>query len=1008
MDSPPDTTDRLLAQAGWMTALARRLVHDPNTADDVVQETFASALTSPPAADRLRPWLARIARNVVRMRARSESARAARERWLASEPEGLSAADLAQKLESQRLLADAVQQLAEPYRATILLHYWEHKSSDDIAALHGVPAGTVRWRLKHGVDLLRAGLDSSHKGGRHAWCTLIAPLTGNYAPAASTTLVAGMLGMNLFAKSSLVVAAIAVLGSGIWFAADGLQRDRAAQLPSRQVVAESRPATERSVPGLPSEPDAMPAAAAPTTRFTVDAAPTAVAALEARVIDDEARAIPDARVICLGSTRVDLPAADRSGYVKGTLMLAVETLPLSFVVEAPGCATRMLHATAKRGETTFLGDIVLQPGGAVSGRAIDGAGQPVAGARIGIDAVDVPQSELMHRSQSMYIGEPSTVTAADGTFALAGLPVGPLRVVGASPLHQIGYSQVVEIHRGNESAGVVIELEAIPANRIVHGIVLDPDGQPVADASIEYRAATLTGSNTGSARVNAEGRFREIVRSGARVTLVAHDERGRWADVAQQVRPSGEQVVLQFAPARWLEVTVSSSSGASIERFAGSAESPDHRNRYASIPGGRHEHGRARMLVPATPFVLRVEAAAHLTGEVGPFDPTNVPATIDVQLQAVPGITGHVFARDRAVAGARVTLHAIAATHTEVNGFPVLVQRDALDEVRSLDDGSYLLTPRTDGRFVVRVEAEGYAPAESRTLDIEARRGEASVDVWLGDGGSIAGRVLVAAGRDAAGTIVAISRGDGFAQTVRVGREGRYSFAGLMPGRWLVRANDVELDTGSTSTITTSGRVRDIPWSCEVVDGRATHFDLDLRTDRAACTLFATLVIRGSEIGAWNATWRPAADFASPGAEPTVALDPAGVFQLSTPSPAKMTILLTALRGPFEGLRIMADVDVDIGQTRREIAFDAATITIDRPRTPAAHDMLFHIVGIDAQTVAIKPFPQAAEPSPAGVPAGPGRIALPPSESADRDPRKWPALIEVTLAPGESKRVTPP
>src|SRR5205814_10341316 len=52
-DAPRDgfaTPEELLAHAGWVRALARELVRDASTADDLVQETWLAALRHPPRA----------------------------------------------------------------------------------------------------------------------------------------------------------------------------------------------------------------------------------------------------------------------------------------------------------------------------------------------------------------------------------------------------------------------------------------------------------------------------------------------------------------------------------------------------------------------------------------------------------------------------------------------------------------------------------------------------------------------------------------------------------------------------------------------------------------------------------------------------------------------------------------------------------------------------------------------------------------------------------------------
>lgn len=172
----PDTTaEELLAHTGWLRGLALRLVGDADVAEDLVQETWiAAARRTPEARESLRPWLAKVLRDAFRMRARSEGRRSAREQaaTIVSDevptPESLVA-----RAEAQRRLVDLVLRLDEPYRGTLLLHYSEGVSLADIARSQGIPAGTVRWRMKAAIDQLRAWLDE--RGDRRQWAvTLLA------------------------------------------------------------------------------------------------------------------------------------------------------------------------------------------------------------------------------------------------------------------------------------------------------------------------------------------------------------------------------------------------------------------------------------------------------------------------------------------------------------------------------------------------------------------------------------------------------------------------------------------------------------------------------------------------------------------------------------------------------------------------------------------------------------------------------------------------------------------
>src|SRR5262245_49193209 len=72
--------EQLVAESGWLRRLAVALVKDEAAADDLVQDTYSIAATQAPTDGRpLRPWLARVLWNRVRMASRSARRRRARE-----------------------------------------------------------------------------------------------------------------------------------------------------------------------------------------------------------------------------------------------------------------------------------------------------------------------------------------------------------------------------------------------------------------------------------------------------------------------------------------------------------------------------------------------------------------------------------------------------------------------------------------------------------------------------------------------------------------------------------------------------------------------------------------------------------------------------------------------------------------------------------------------------------------------------------------------------------------
>jgi RNA polymerase sigma factor (sigma-70 family) len=82
----------------------------------------------------------------------------------------------AERLEAEQRLTLALAGLAEPFRSTLMLRYYEDLEPSEIAARLRLPGGTVRWRLMRGLALLRERLDESHGGDRRAWSLALVPL----------------------------------------------------------------------------------------------------------------------------------------------------------------------------------------------------------------------------------------------------------------------------------------------------------------------------------------------------------------------------------------------------------------------------------------------------------------------------------------------------------------------------------------------------------------------------------------------------------------------------------------------------------------------------------------------------------------------------------------------------------------------------------------------------------------------------------------------------------------
>ena len=169
----------------FVRGVVRRLIPDEHQVDDIVQETWLTALRSPPQkAGSLRAWLARVGKNLAISTLRRQKRRQHRERQAARRERTPAAVDLVSRLEHHRLVVEAVLELDEPLRTTVLLRFYEELPPREIAALQDVPVATVRSRLRRAIVRMRRHFDETHGGDRAAWCLALAPLAWPIAPVA--------------------------------------------------------------------------------------------------------------------------------------------------------------------------------------------------------------------------------------------------------------------------------------------------------------------------------------------------------------------------------------------------------------------------------------------------------------------------------------------------------------------------------------------------------------------------------------------------------------------------------------------------------------------------------------------------------------------------------------------------------------------------------------------------------------------------------------------------------
>jgi RNA polymerase sigma-70 factor (ECF subfamily) len=146
-------------------AVARAIV-GPEAAEDVAQEAFLLAFKALPQleeASRFGAWLHAITRHrALRFQQQNgrEILRADVDELILAHSQALGPRPT-EALERQETDQEVREELAKiPEACQIVLHlrYWEEMPCQRIADFLGLPLTTVKWRLHHGKDLLRARL----------------------------------------------------------------------------------------------------------------------------------------------------------------------------------------------------------------------------------------------------------------------------------------------------------------------------------------------------------------------------------------------------------------------------------------------------------------------------------------------------------------------------------------------------------------------------------------------------------------------------------------------------------------------------------------------------------------------------------------------------------------------------------------------------------------------------------------------------------------------------------
>lgn len=851
---------RLQEHTAFIQRVARALVQDAATADDLVQEAWIAALQAKGPIRSPRAWFSTVLRNLARQRFRTDARRSRREE-ASSIPEGNPETPdaVAERFETGRLVADHVAMLEDPYRRTVLLHYFDELSLADIARRENVPASTVRWRLKRALEQLRERLDQVHGGDRRRWCLALVPLA---VPRVERT----PLWLSLAAATLL----LGIGSIGIWsWVGDGV---RSGETPDRVVgvakVDESS-TLERADDAPPSdEPtdDESTSAASSTTGAPpvpadedplAEPTPTARSAgLVGRFVDTEGEPIEGVKLdpgnVGAGpfvQTLVEGLFPKRESGADGTIGLHVTASPavlakiakwsgaevgaevtLSFEARREGYQPTVFPIRLQDGVEYDFGTKVLHRVTRLTGTVVDADGAPIERATIYATKPPFPSFDQRARTNGPG-GGPQWIarTDADGRFE-AKVHGGFQRVWAVASGRHFAWTHV-QVTEGQDVELEPIVLQPRPGKPIARGftatvLVTTPDGVPFPGARVTVKTDWYTGVGATQTDGSYELSLNDRPDQSDPLDVWVSDPSGRWGPAHAHWSDLFEESTLTIALVEREMITVRV-EGPGPEQLEGLRIRWSH--------GGASVWATPIESAPNEYSVDRPLPGSRLEVDLDGYQPqrVEVPEGADrivVRLSERAGLRGRVLAAGAPVAGASILLQRWEPGESGlINGFfTEFVPRLGRFDVQTDAEGQFGLYPEEPGRYVIFARAEGWASALSAPFDYEPGVDLEPIEVELTAGATIVGRVTTQDPQQrVGGTVVGINAFDGWPLTQRVGEDGYFRFENLRPGPWRVSVRSVEIENGTGVSTQMPGISRPEP-SFQLSEGETRSVEVAL------------------------------------------------------------------------------------------------------------------------------------------------------------------------------------
>ena len=153
---------------GFVHGMARRVLADPNLAEEVVQDSFLALWRRPgafdPARGSLKTFLVSIARNkAIDLVRREEASRRVKDSLMQEFDVQQSAGGFEDDIGRRTDLTEALAKLSKVQREAIVLAYFGGRTYREVASELDIAEGTAKTRLRDGLLKLRTGLTQSRK-----------------------------------------------------------------------------------------------------------------------------------------------------------------------------------------------------------------------------------------------------------------------------------------------------------------------------------------------------------------------------------------------------------------------------------------------------------------------------------------------------------------------------------------------------------------------------------------------------------------------------------------------------------------------------------------------------------------------------------------------------------------------------------------------------------------------------------------------------------------------------